>query len=290
MPWIRGDVIAGLTSRHSGGSGYYTAATECHPTSCARKGKPVTEAEWLRCGDPDPMLSHVCGVVPDRKLRLFLVACSRRNWDWICEPVCRRAIEVSEAFADGLTDEPLLDSAHADAERFCMDVVYWDSNHEQFSPHVGAALWAAAETALSPDSLRRRLHQNSEFIPETSMASRTASEAANARALFAESTTGNKADRTASLTAERAVQTGLLRDIFGNPVRPVSFSPEWRTDTAVSLARQMYESREFSAMPILADALQDAGCDNDGVLSHCRDGTLTHVRGCWVVDLVLNKS
>jgi hypothetical protein len=51
----------------------------------------------------------------------------------------------------------------------------------------------------------------------------------------------------------------------------------------------MYESRDFSAMPILADALQDAGCDNDDILSHCRDTSLTHVRGCWVVDLVLGK-
>jgi hypothetical protein len=51
----------------------------------------------------------------------------------------------------------------------------------------------------------------------------------------------------------------------------------------------MYDSREFSAMPILADALQDAGCDNDEVLSHCRDPNADHVRGCWVVDLVLGK-
>jgi hypothetical protein len=79
-----------------------------------------------------------------------------------------------------------------------------------------------------------------------------------------------------------------LRDIFGNPFRPVAFSPEWRTDTAVTLARQMYESREFSAMPILADALQDAGCDSAEILDHCR-GPGPHVRGCWVVDLVLGK-
>ncbi len=84
---------------------------------------------------------------------------------------------------------------------------------------------------------------------------------------------------------DEAVPMGLFRDIFGNPFRPVDFAP-WRTDTAVSLARQMYESREFSAMPILADALQDAGCDNDEVLNHCR-GQGPHVRGCWVVDGVL---
>lgn len=85
-------------------------------------------------------------------------------------------------------------------------------------------------------------------------------------------------------------QSELLRDIFGNPFRPISFAPEWRTDTATALARQIYESRDFSAMPILADALQDAGCDSDDILNHCRDPEQVHVRGCWVVDLVLGKS
>jgi hypothetical protein len=84
-------------------------------------------------------------------------------------------------------------------------------------------------------------------------------------------------------------QATFLRDIFGNPFRPVSFLPEWRTDTAVALARQMYESRDFGAMPILADAFQDAGCDNEDVLSHCRETSQGHIRGCWVVDLVQDK-
>ena len=79
-----------------------------------------------------------------------------------------------------------------------------------------------------------------------------------------------------------------LRCIAGNPFRPVDFAP-WRTDTAVALSRQMYESRDFSAMPILADALQDAGCMNADVLNHCRDANQVHVRGCWVVDGVLGK-
>jgi hypothetical protein len=80
----------------------------------------------------------------------------------------------------------------------------------------------------------------------------------------------------------------LIRDIFGNPFRPATLDPAWRTDTAVTLAKQMYESREFGAMPILADALQDAGSDSEDVLDHCR-GPGPHVRGCWVVDLVLGK-
>jgi hypothetical protein len=81
----------------------------------------------------------------------------------------------------------------------------------------------------------------------------------------------------------------LIYDVFGNPFRPVAFSPDWRTDTVAALAQRMYEAREFSAMPILADALQDAGCDSAHILNHCRNASATHVRGCWVVDLVLGK-
>jgi hypothetical protein len=80
--------------------------------------------------------------------------------------------------------------------------------------------------------------------------------------------------------ASPEVACQLLRDIFGNPFRPVTLHSDWRTDTVIALASMMYESREFSAMPILADALQDAGCDNDALLAHCRDANQPHVRGC----------
>jgi hypothetical protein len=79
------------------------------------------------------------------------------------------------------------------------------------------------------------------------------------------------------------------RDIFGNPFRPVTLDPSWLTSTVTTLTRQMYESRDFSAMPILADALQDAGCEDEQVLSHCR-GEGAHVRGCFLVDLLVGKS
>ena len=80
----------------------------------------------------------------------------------------------------------------------------------------------------------------------------------------------------------------LIHEVVGNPFRPVGFSPDWRTDDAVTLARSMYESRDFSAMPILADSLQDVGCNESVILDHCR-GSGPHMRGCWVVDLVLGK-
>jgi hypothetical protein len=82
----------------------------------------------------------------------------------------------------------------------------------------------------------------------------------------------------------------VLEGTFCSRCRPVTFNPAWRTDTSLSLARQMYESRDFGAMPILADAIQDAGCEDEQILHHCRDANQPHVRGCWVVDLVLEKS
>jgi hypothetical protein len=85
----------------------------------------------------------------------------------------------------------------------------------------------------------------------------------------------------------RAV-VGVLRDVVGNPFRSAAVDPAWRTSTVTALARGVYESRDFSAMPILADALQDAGCDSEDILNHCRSGGV-HVRGCWVADLVLGK-
>jgi hypothetical protein len=86
-----------------------------------------------------------------------------------------------------------------------------------------------------------------------------------------------------------AIQSLFLRDIFGNPFRPVAVDPGWLTSSVVELARGIYDQKAFDRLPILADALQDAGCDHPDVLAHCR-GPGPHVRGCWVVDLVLGKT
>ncbi len=87
---------------------------------------------------------------------------------------------------------------------------------------------------------------------------------------------------------QSAWQCSHLREMVGNPFRPVSRDPQWLTSDVVQLARGIYDERAFDRMPILADALQDAGCDNDDVLNHCRADTI-HARGGWVVDLVLGK-
>jgi hypothetical protein len=86
-----------------------------------------------------------------------------------------------------------------------------------------------------------------------------------------------------------AAQCDLIRDVFGNPFRPVAVHYGWITATVVRLARGIYEGGAFDRLPILADALEEAGCDNAAVLAHCR-GEGPHVRGCWVLDLLLGKS
>ena len=86
-------------------------------------------------------------------------------------------------------------------------------------------------------------------------------------------------------------QCDLIREILGNPFRPITLDPSWliwHDGLLVSMAKKMYDSRNFSDMPVLADALEEAGCTNPDILEHCR-GLETHVRGCWVVDLLLGK-
>ncbi|HEY1381779.1 MAG TPA: hypothetical protein VGF55_33580 [Gemmataceae bacterium] len=83
----------------------------------------------------------------------------------------------------------------------------------------------------------------------------------------------------------------MLRDIFGNPFRPVAVEPAWLAwnhGTVPAIARRVYDERRFEDLPILADALEDAGCTNADLLAHCRGGG-PHVRGCWAVDLLLGK-
>jgi hypothetical protein len=91
---------------------------------------------------------------------------------------------------------------------------------------------------------------------------------------------------------ERTGQSDLLRFIFGIPFRPIFIDPAsltWHGGLPVSMARQMYDSRDFSDLPVMADALEEAGCSDQDILGHCR-GPGPHVLGCWVVDAILGKT
>src|SRR5262249_35678037 len=91
---------------------------------------------------------------------------------------------------------------------------------------------------------------------------------------------------TAVVAAQRVAD--YARDVFGNPFRPVSFGPRWRTPAAAGVASAVYDERAFDRLPVLADALEDAGCSDAEVLAHLRS-VGPHVRGCWALDLALGK-
>ena len=250
----------------------------------------MTEAEWLKCDNPKPMLTFLYGGATSRKVRLFLVACCERVEDRLADGRCRSALACARRAADGRADESELGREHEGAK------AAW-----------GTAVLAAGGRRFGVEAFARMCRTHSTGIHLTDQVAATDPCALASQAVQATSAPQDTfADQAAwgALSAARAlglvtgggeahlremgVRCTLLRDIFGHPFRPVTFPPSWRTDTAVVLAQQMYDTREFSAMPILADALQDAGCDSADILDHCR-GQGPHVRGCWVVDLVLGK-
>ncbi|MDY3562227.1 hypothetical protein R5W23_003689 [Gemmata sp. JC673] len=235
----------------------------------------MTEAEWLAATEPRGVLESWSQPTSERKIRLFCCACCRRIWPLITAPESRKAVEVSEALADGRAREGRRAAANLAATAVARRERSWP--------------FAAAEEASK--RLIRAYRKSPALATWAARTAYYAHEAAYLGTYYAVGTNDRAAFDSGNVArqAEQAAQIALLRDIFGNPFRPVPFSPSWRTDTVLALARRVYESRDFSAMPILADALQDAGCDSPDVLAHCRDPQGTHVRGCWVVDLVLEK-
>lgn len=231
----------------------------------------MTEAELTGWTDPRRMLEHLLqGNVSDRKLRLFAVACCRRIWGLLEDGSGQRAVEMAEQFADTLTFADELATANTKADNA------WktdDSRAEVRSRRIAAfyADYAASWTlGVRSDNEGRWPLNVIDVIQEAK-----------------EIATG-----LSSHPEKYAQQALLLHDIFGNPFRPVTIEPAWlawHDGLLASMARQMYESRDFTDMPILADALEEAGCTNADILGHCRSGG-EHVRVCWVVDLVLGKS
>lgn len=229
--------------------------------------KPVTEEEWITSRLVAPLLRCVreCRCGSNRKFRLFAVACCRRVWPLLTDERLQAAVLVGERVAEGEAPEselsPALDAGGDAVGKIC------EATGRNYSHEIRRAPFAYDRGG--PAVLRWGI-----------AAACCATELPDRAASIAEAVANKK---------ELAVNSGLFRCLFGNPFRPMSFSPSWRTDTALALARQMYESRDFGAMPILADALQDAGCNNEDLLAHCRDANQLHARGCWVVDAVLEK-
>jgi hypothetical protein len=221
----------------------------------------MTEAEWLECADPQPMLNFLpdAGRADERKLRLFAVACCRHLLRKVrVTPHAEEAVNLAERYADGGASAAELQTArwvtYSTAEHACYNAAEPDGGVVMADAAACNAAWAATEHGASPPD-------NNGLSPVF-----------NAR-----------------LAVEQSLQCDIVRDIFGNPFCPVAFDPSWRTSTVTELVRGIYDGRAFDRLPILADALQDAGCDDPDILGHCR-GPGPHVRGCWVVDLVLGQS
>ena len=224
----------------------------------------MTEAEWLSCRETAPMLLFLRGRSA-RKRRLFACACCRRIWRRLKSHDHRLAVETAEDFADGKADEDLR-SALVSIVEGSEDDEMPDPDSPRFSAEV-AAYWAIASD--EDENIAENLDD-----PATEDCAILSARSAS----FAVS----------NPPRESAEQCKLLRCIFGNPFHPVEFDPNWLTSTVRELAATAYESREFGTLPVLADALQDAGCDDETVLGHLR-GPGPHARGCWVLDAILGK-
>jgi hypothetical protein len=216
----------------------------------------MTEAEWLAANRPEPMLEFIRDRASERKLRLFACACCRRIVDWFPHQRkrSRRVLEVAEQYADGLTDEVMLVLAR-DGRCPCTSAARRGGVH--------AARAAIVEAVMAVPKQR-----TGASVPSLEPARE-------------------------SQERERAVQAALFRDLFCNPFSPAhtvgSSVLAWQERTVVKFASDIYQGRQFDRLPLLADALEDAGCTDAELLGHLR-GPGPHVRGCWALDLVLSKS
>jgi hypothetical protein len=215
----------------------------------------VTEREWLEGTDPQKMLQFLHGKASDRKLRLFACACCRRIWHLFLWEDSFKSIDVAERFADG---EATAAELHVAKELAVLagDDASWRSMEE------AVRAWAAAAPT----------QKNGISAAQCALF--------EIQRVFTENETAREEERVSHIH--------LLRDIFGNPFRPVALDPALRTLTVTTLAQAIYTDRRFEAMPILADALEVAGCTDDEILAHCR-GDGPHVLGCWLLDLILEK-
>jgi hypothetical protein len=227
----------------------------------------MTEAEWLANQYPYSMVHFLIGKATERKLRLLAVACCRRIIHLVEDEQSRLAIEVFEQYADNQASEEQLRAAEQDVAS------------EAPKARGAAARKAASATANAAGVGLGSLGHV--FRAAARALARDPSRRLSGLAAWDEAT-----------TAERQVQAELCRDIFGNPFRPSPPLPAallaWNEGTVHRIAQTIYDERTFDRLPILADALEDAGCGNDDLVRHCRS-LGPHVRGCWAVDLLLGK-
>jgi hypothetical protein len=246
----------------------------------------MTEAEWHAAEEPHEMLTFLDNRIFEtegevesedaaewwagRKLRLWAVACCRRIERLLTDKRSRAGLDALERYVDGKRGEKAFRTAIDKAAR-----VTWE-----YSANAPGCECNAATAACSAMQ---------DIQDEFTDAREAAGWVVDAVAAEVPDEQARAEDYAAIRAAEERAQAELVREVFGNPFRPVALAPAWLTSDVRALARAIYAERAWDRMPILADALQEAGCENEDVLAHCRSATAPHVRGCWVVDLLLGK-
>jgi hypothetical protein len=248
----------------------------------------MTELEWAACSRAPTMLLELGSRASPRKwstrkARLFSVACCRRVWHLLDSPADQWAVEVAEEVAEKkkrLTDLRVIHEAAS-----IIDLGPYPSPRP---PSPGWCCVSSPEWAFC---------YHLWISPEWRRVCRVARWAATPTPWGSPEETANDARVLLSFRAgldaakaEEQAQCGLLRDIVGPPVRPAIQGAWLSSDggTVRGLAEAIYEERAFDRLPILADALEDAGCSDEALLGHLH-GPGPHARGCWAVDLILGK-
>jgi biotin carboxyl carrier protein len=245
----------------------------------------VTETDWLSSTDPRLMLSFLRDRgVSDRKFRLYACAVARQvAHDQLDTTLLRAVMQVEQG-----TDAGTLESDLDGATEYRVELLgtYYDR------PHPYATRFITGGSIVAPDTvvgivtammINNELHGERHGIVVDAPLRRE--DFVDFGAVMYRYLPLSPAEHA---RYRPAAAVPLLHDIFGDPFRPVPFDPSWRTEAVVSLSRGIYEERAFERMPVLADALEDAGASDEDVLSHCR-GPGPHYKGCWVVDMVLGK-
>jgi len=222
------------------------------PVAQARQTKkPMNEAEWLASTDPIGMLSCLAGRASQRKLRLFACACCRHIWEWLPDDATRDLVAAVEDNPDGTFSEFEALVASSRSKRL-------DDGGYSAVKHLGRSF-----SNVGP--LDGAFHVALEVLSRM-----------------------REEDKA---VAEEVAQAALLRDLFGNPFHPAAIDLgwlAWNDGVVPALARSIYVQRDFGRLPALAYALEGAGCDDASMLAHC-SARNPHVRGCWVVDLLLGR-
>jgi hypothetical protein len=233
----------------------------------------MTEEEWAASTDPGLMLVHLrlknywdfFDGWPERKLRLYAAACCRRVRDVREDPVLSDIVGVAERMADGLVDEEERSVAREMAE-----------DHGRIAPREGRPRWSVAWAAVA------LALGNAADLGWGSAYARDSAQ-------FCCRSQGGSDDAIREAgEAEEAAVCDIIRDLFVL-LTPPEIEPSWRTPTVLALAGSMYRERDFDPMPILGDALEEAGCQDPLVLGHARAGG-GHVKGCWLIDGLLGYS